>query len=56
MQIPSLRHTAVWPELNIAAWIKFTTEEIHQIEKIKGVKVNFRYSSSDNLRAEVAFL
>lgn len=39
MQIPSPRHTAVWPQLNTTAWIEFTAEEIHQIEKIKGVKV-----------------
>lgn len=55
MQIPSCRHTAAWPELNTADWLEFTTEEMHQTEKNKGVKVNFRYSSSDNLRAAAAF-
>lgn len=55
MQIPSHRHTAASPELNTAAWLEFTTEEIHQTEKIKGVKVKFRYSRGDNLREGAAF-
>lgn len=55
MQIPSRTHTNAWPELSTADWLEFTTEETHQIEKIKGVKVNFRYSSSVNLRAAAAF-